>query len=80
MKTLVILNQTTLQSELPKISKPAKRALHHAGFYRLEQFTLVTEDEILKLHGVGPKTVKILNEALKEKGLSFVQDHKKEGN
>ncbi|WP_338472435.1 DNA-binding protein [Niallia sp. XMNu-256] len=74
-----MMNQQTPVSELPKISKPANRALHQAGFYRLEQFTQVTESEIIKLHGVGPKAVRILNEALKEKGLSFAKNHKKAG-
>lgn len=67
------LNNTTPESELPKISKPANRELHNAGFYRLEQFTQITESDILKIHGVGPKAVRILNEALKEKGLSFAK-------
>ena len=66
-------NHSTPESELPKMSKPANRELHNAGFYRLEQFTSVSESDILKIHGVGPKAVRILNEALKEKGLSFAK-------
>ncbi|WP_044338651.1 hypothetical protein [Rossellomorea aquimaris] len=66
-------NNLTPESELPKISKPANRGLHQAGFYRLEQFTSVSESDILKIHGVGPKAVRILNENLKEKGLSFAK-------
>ncbi|MDF2659870.1 MAG: DNA-binding protein [Paenibacillus sp.] len=67
------LNKTAEVSELPKISQPATRALAIAGYNRLEQFTKVTEADILKLHGVGPKAVRILNEALNEKGLSFAK-------
>ncbi|MCQ6559857.1 DNA-binding protein [Paenibacillus mendelii] len=66
-------NPTTQESDLPKISKPATRNLAEAGYYKLEQFTKVTEADILKLHGVGPKAVRILNEALKERGLSFAK-------
>lgn len=66
-------NKITQKSDLPKISEPATRALTNAGYSRLEQFTKVTEAEILKLHGVGPKAVRILNEVLKEKGLSFAK-------
>lgn len=55
----------------PKIGKPAQRALTSAGFTRLEQLTKVTEKELLKLHGMGPKAIKILREALTEKGASF---------
>ncbi|RBO99991.1 DNA-binding protein [Rossellomorea aquimaris] len=66
-------NNPTPDSELPKIGKPAIRGLHQAGLYRLEQFTDVSESDILKIHGVGPKAVRILNEALKEKGLSLAK-------
>ena len=65
--------KTTQEINLPKISNPATNALTNAGYYRLEQFTKVTEADILKLHGVGPKGVRILNEALREKGLSFAK-------
>ena len=68
-----ISDKTTPVSELPNMSKPANRSLHNAGYYKLEQFTQVTESEILKIHGVGPKAVRILNEALKEKGLAFAK-------
>ena len=32
-------NKTAPVSELPKMSKPANRSLHNAGYYKLEQFT-----------------------------------------
>ncbi|MDQ0059162.1 DNA-binding protein [Paenibacillus harenae] len=67
------LNKPTEQSDLPKISSPATRALTAAGYFRLQQFTKVTEADLLKLHGVGPKGIRILKEALKERGLSFAQ-------
>ncbi|HWL25811.1 MAG TPA: DNA-binding protein, partial [Ureibacillus sp.] len=60
---------SSLTSDLPWMSKPANRALDHEGYTKLEQFTEVTEAEILKLHGVGPKAIRILNEALKARGL-----------
>ena len=65
------------QSNLPesdlssKLAKPAQRALAGAGFVRLEQLTKVSEDEVLKLHGMGPKALDQLRRALAEKGLSF---------
>lgn len=68
-----ISHKTAPESNLPKISKPANRELHNAGFYRIEQFTEVTESDILKIHGVGPKAVRILNDVLKKKGLSFAE-------
>jgi len=58
-------------SDLPKTSNPATRALNGAGYFRLEQLTEGYEDEIAQLHGVGPKAIRILREALSELGLSF---------
>ena len=55
----------------PKIGAPATRALEAAGYSRLEQLTKVTEAELGQLHGMGPKALGILHDALKEKGLSF---------
>ncbi|MFL6559165.1 MAG: DNA-binding protein [Bacillus sp. (in: firmicutes)] len=61
------------ENDFPNIGKPATRALINAGYYKLDQLTKVTELEILKLHGVGPKAVRILNEVLKGKQLSFAE-------
>ena len=59
-------------SDLPaKLSKPAMRALTQAGYLRLEQFTELSEAEVLKLHGMGPKALDQIRQALEEKGLSF---------
>ncbi|AIQ58253.1 DNA-binding protein [Paenibacillus borealis] len=61
-------------SSLPEtISKPAHRALAGAGIVRLEQLTDITEEELLKLHGMGPKGVRILRQALADKGLDFAK-------
>lgn len=51
--------------------KPAQRALAAAGYSRLEQFTKVTEADLLQLHGMGPKALGIIRRALADKGLSF---------
>lgn len=56
----------------PKLAKPAQRALAEAGYTSLEQLTQVSEEELLKLHGMGPKAVGQLREALAAAGLSFV--------
>ena len=53
-------------SDLPAVlSKPAQRAFAQAGYTRLEQFTEVSAKEILQLHGVGPKSIRQLRDALK---------------
>ena len=53
------------------IGQPATRALVAAGYTNLDQFSRVTESELLKLHGMGPKAVGIIRSALHAKGLSF---------
>lgn len=58
------------------IGQPAMRALVGAGYTDLNQLTTVSEAELKKLHGVGPKALRILGEALAAKGLSFAPDKK----
>lgn len=53
------------------LGKPAERALAQAGYQRLEQFAQVSEAELMQLHGVGPKAVRRLQEALGEQGLAL---------
>ena len=55
------------------IGNPATQALKAAGYSRLEQLTKVTQAELAQLHGMGPKALGILHEALKAKGWSFKQ-------
>jgi len=57
--------------DLPPIGAPATGALHLAGYTRLSQLGGVPERDLLTLHGVGPKAIRILREALMERGLSF---------
>ncbi|MCH6269522.1 DNA-directed RNA polymerase subunit alpha C-terminal domain-containing protein [Neobacillus citreus] len=59
-------------SDLPeKLAKPARRALEGAGIFRLDQLSKLSEEEILKLHGMGPKALGQIREALAAKGISF---------
>lgn len=63
---------TQQESDLPNdLSAPARRALDEAGYVRLEQLTKLSEAELKRLHGVGPKTIKQLRYALNTLGLSF---------
>lgn len=55
-------------TDFPKLSAPARRALSAAGYTRLAQ---VCESDLSKLHGMGPTAVAALRAALKERGLSF---------
>jgi hypothetical protein len=63
---------TQQESDLPiDLARPAQRALHEAGYVRLEQLTKVSETELKQLHGIGPNAIKKLRQALGAKGLAF---------
>ena len=52
-------------SDLPRaIGVPATRALQAAGFDSLEQVAGASIAELLALHGVGPRAITVLDEAL----------------
>ncbi|ODG92372.1 MULTISPECIES: DNA-binding protein [Bacillaceae] len=60
------------ENSLPNgLAKPAIRALTSEGYLQLEQFTQLSEAEVLKLHGMGPKAIMTIKNALEENGLSF---------
>jgi protein tyrosine phosphatase (PTP) superfamily phosphohydrolase (DUF442 family) len=62
-------------SPWPKgIGAPAQRALAAAGYSRLEDLTAVREVDLAALHGMGPKGLSVLREALAARGLSFAAD------
>jgi hypothetical protein len=53
------------------VSKPAQRALAAAGYTRLDQLTTARVSDLAALHGMGPKALTILKEALKQKRKAF---------
>lgn len=62
-----------LSDEFPKIGAPAIRALNSIKITHLSHLTQFTEEQLLELHGFGPKALKLLKEKLNEKGLSFLK-------
>ena len=54
-----------------KRQNPARRALAEVGITHLRQLTEFSEQELLKLHGVGPKAIRLLRETLSTHGLAF---------
>lgn len=60
--------------DLPKTSAPAQRALESIGITTLAQLSQHTRPAIAKLHGMGPKALGILQEALTAQGLTFAGD------
>jgi predicted flap endonuclease-1-like 5' DNA nuclease len=55
--------------ELPKIGAPATRALNNAGYTSLRQLAGVPRAELAKLHGMGPKALRIIEDSLANQGL-----------
>jgi hypothetical protein len=63
-----IKQTAAIQDNFPSgLSQPALRALANAGYTQLNQLRGVPASELLKLHGMGPKGVRILTAALKTK-------------
>jgi hypothetical protein len=56
---------------LSLLSAPARRALIHAELSTLSELSKHSQKEILGLHGVGPKTLPVLSQALHEAGMAF---------
>ena len=60
------------ENDLPTgLAQPALRALAGAGIHGLEQLSKFSENEIRRLHGIGPNALEKLTQAMAEKGLSF---------
>ena len=61
--------------DLPtSIGRPALGALRAAGIDRLSEVARRREEELLALHGVGPKAVRLLRAKLAERGLRLAGD------
>ncbi|MFI6513301.1 helix-hairpin-helix domain-containing protein [Streptosporangium sp. NPDC050855] len=67
-------DQDYIPGDIPaNIGRPAGKALAAAGYTTLAQLASTTEKELLRLHGVGPRAVRLLREALAERGLTFAE-------
>lgn len=68
-------SKNTPTTEFPRsIGNVAARELALAGYTRYEHLTQVTKHTLLAIHGVGPKSVHILEEELKKRGLGYKSD------
>ncbi|MGQ5262854.1 helix-hairpin-helix domain-containing protein [Micromonospora sp. ZYX-F-536] len=56
---------------LPKIGAPATRALNNAGYAALRELAGVPRVELVKLHGMGPKALQTIQNALEQHNLSL---------
>lgn len=69
-----------MDSHLPQgIGQPAHRALAGVGIENLRDFARFSETEILALHGMGPKAMRIIGEALREHGVNFANEDSSTG-
>lgn len=62
------------QGAIPPIGSPATRALASVGITRLEQLEQHRAEDLLALHGVGPKAMSRLQSALADHGLPFLTE------
>jgi len=58
---------------LALLSAPARRALEAAGISTLTELSKHSEREVLALHGMGPKSLPILRQALQDAGMTFAR-------
>ena len=56
--------------DFPKIGSPAFNALMHNGI-TFSDLPSYSEKDLLSIHGIGPKAVRILREYLGQQGLRF---------
>jgi predicted flap endonuclease-1-like 5' DNA nuclease len=62
----------TEETELPpSLGKVARRELAENGITRFAQLTDRSERDLLGIHGVGPKAIRILREELHSRGLKL---------
>jgi hypothetical protein len=64
-------NRKPASGFLSKLSRPARSALEAEGTTTLTELAKCSEREILRLHGMGPRSMPILRQALVDAGLSF---------
>lgn len=53
------------------IGAPAAHALADAGINSVDDLVQWTERDLLALHGVGPKAVRLLRDVMTDRGLEF---------
>lgn len=62
----------TAETEFPaSVGKVAPRSLAAEGITTYEQLAEHTERDLLGIHGVGPKAIRVLREELESRGLRF---------
>jgi hypothetical protein len=60
--------------DLPKIGRPANSALLAQGISTLVEVATFGKQRLLALHGVGPKAIRLLTEALDAQGIEWTDE------
>lgn len=63
----------------PRTSRPALSALEAAGYTHLQQLDGVPMHQVLALHGMGPKGIRHLRDAMAQHGWAFADDDPRVG-
>jgi hypothetical protein len=69
--TVKIFDYSRLSPSFMKLPKPAQRALINHKIYMEEDLARWTRTEVATLHGIGPSSFPILENALSSVGLTF---------
>ena len=56
---------------LAMLSHPARNALEHAGIHDFDKLSSLSKKELLSIHGIGPKTLPVVNESLEQMGMKL---------
>jgi hypothetical protein len=54
-------------------AQPAIRALESAGITWLSQCSGMSDDALRRLHGMGPRAIGLIRDALRAKGMTFAK-------
>ena len=55
----------------PSLGRTARRQLALAGYTTIAQLTEATPKQLLAIHGVGPKAIRLLTDELAQRGLTW---------
>jgi hypothetical protein len=68
-------DQSAAQAEFtPELGKVARRELGVHGYTTYAQLAEVSSAQLLHIHGIGPKAIRLLSEELRARGLRFQDD------
>jgi hypothetical protein len=70
-KRVETFDYSRLSASFSGLGKPAQRALINNKIYTTTDLSRWTRNRVSKLHGIGPRSLPILDEALRAEGLSF---------